>query len=390
MIHRDLYIKKIRDQFNVHNVVAILGPRQCGKTTLSKDYIKDIAKNQQEFSEENYFDLENPYHLARLDNPMLTLSALRGLVIIDEIQRRPDIFPIIRVLNDDDNLKQQYLILGSASRDLIKQSSETLAGRIGYVELCPFSLEEVEDFTKLWIRGGFPKSFLAENAKFSDMWKQEYIRTFLERDIPNLGINIPSLKLRKFWYMLTHYHGNLFNASELGRSLGISYNTAISYLDILVGTFMIRQLQPWHENLKKRQVKASKIYFRDSGLLHTLMDIDSIVRLELHPKLGASWEGYALEEIIRKHNKNPEECFFWSTYSGAEIDLMFFESGKKIGFEFKYCDAPRLTRSMQVALTALELSEIRVIYPGSKNYRIHDKISVISLRTYISNYNTDY
>lgn len=383
MIKRKTFIEKIEVNFQINDIVAILGPRQCGKTTLSQEYIQTLIK-EKSFSEENYFDLENPYHLARLDNPMLVLSSLTGVIIIDEVQRKPDIFPLLRVLHDDKSLKQKYLILGSASRDLIKQSSETLAGRISFIELHPFILGEVKEDKTLWMRGGFPKSYLAKNHKLSQIWRENYIKTFLERDIPNLGIRIAPNNLRKFWYMLSHYHGNIFNASELGRSLGISYNTAIHYLDILVGTFMIRQLSPWHENMKKRQVKASKIYFRDSGILHTLFKINTLHDLQLHPKIVASWEGFALEEVIRKHNKNPEECFFWSTHSGAELDLMFLEAGKRMGFEFKYSDPPKLTKSLQRALEELKLAEINVLYPGDKDYRIHDKIKVIGLKNYIT------
>ena len=383
MIKRELFTKKIQEQFKVHNIVAILGPRQCGKTTLVKSYIKALGKKY-EFKEENYFDLENPYHLASLENPMLTLSRLSGLIVIDEIQRKPDLFTLLRVLNDDDKINQKYLILGSASRDLINQSSETLAGRIGYVELTPFNSIEVTNSEHLWLRGGFPLSYLADDDHLSSIWRESYVRTFLERDIPSLGLKILPNNLRKFWYMLCHYHGNIFNSSEISRSLGIAHNTVAHYIEILIGTFMVRQLQPWYENLKKRQVKAAKIYFRDSGILHTLLNLDNMQQLKLHPKLGASWEGFALEEVVRKHNKTPEECFFWSTYSGAELDLMFIESGKRIGFEFKYSDAPKLTKSMQVALEELNLAELYVIHPGKESYLLHDKIKVIGLKSYIS------
>ena len=301
---RQQFLSLIEQHFQIHKVCALLGPRQCGKTTLSRQFA-----NLKEIPRINIFDLEDPLDLERLEEPMLALSDLHGFVIIDEIQYKPNLFSILRVLADKTDIK--FLVLGSASRDLIKQSSETLAGRIGYIEMTPFVLSEVSDINKLWLRGGFPLSYLADNEELSFLWRQNYVKTFLERDIPNLGFSIPTMQLRKFWVMICHYHGGIFNASELGNSLGISYHTAKSYLDILEGTFMIRVLRPCYENLKKRQVKTPKIYFRDSGIYHTLLGLNNYESVMTSPKIGASWEGFALEAIIRAHHAEPGECYFW-------------------------------------------------------------------------------
>lgn len=379
-MRRDTFISRISKAFRANNIVAILGPRQCGKTTLARAFIK---KNKKDYREENYFDLEDTTDLSRLANPKLALEDLKGIIVIDEIQRRPDLFPILRVLIDNPKSKQQYLILGSASQELIKQSSETLAGRIGYLELTPFSLSETVNMQKLWLRGGFPKSYLAQNEGISYLWREQYIRTFLEQDIPNLGIRIPSQLLRRFWMMLAHYHGNIFNASEIGRSLALTHKTIQHYADILSGTFMIRMLHPWHENISKRQVKAPKIYFRDSGIFHRLLGILNNGALLRYPKLGASWEGFAVEEIIRHHHATPEECYFWATHGHAELDLMIIKNGKRFGFEIKYSEAPTLTKSMLIALEDLKLDRITVIYPGKNKFKIHENIIVIGLEEYI-------
>lgn len=379
-MRRDTFISRISKAFRANNIVAILGPRQCGKTTLARAFIKMSKKD---YREENYFDLEDTTDLSRLANPKLALEDLKGIIVIDEIQRRPDLFPILRVLIDNPKSKQQYLILGSASQELIKQSSETLAGRIGYLELTPFSLSETVNMQKLWLRGGFPKSYLAQNEGISYLWREQYIRTFLEQDIPNLGIRIPSQLLRRFWMMLAHYHGNIFNASEIGRSLALTHKTIQHYADILSGTFMIRMLHPWHENISKRQVKAPKIYFRDSGIFHRLLGILNNGALLRYPKLGASWEGFAVEEIIRHHHATPEECYFWATHGHAELDLMIIKNGKRFGFEIKYSEAPTLTKSMLIALEDLKLDRITVIYPGKNKFKIHENIIVIGLEEYI-------
>lgn len=375
-MERTKYLERIQAQFRVHPICALLGPRQVGKTTLARMY---AAKNPSQ--EVIFFDLENPLDLARLANPLLALSDYANqLIIIDEIQRKPDLFPILRVLVDEPDKNRRFLILGSASRDLIQQSSETLAGRIGYLELAPFSLDEIKEKRELhWLRGGFPRAFLANTNEDSSIWRQAYITTFLERDIPNLGFQIPSQHMRRFWLMLSHYHGQIFNASEIGRSLGISDHTVRKYLDILAGTFMMRVLTPWFENLAKRQVKSPKIYFRDSGILHTLVGIQNKEQLDIYPKLGASWEGYSLEEVVRHFDATPEECYFWATQSGAELDLLLLKNGKRIGFEIKYSDHPKITPSMKIALHDLKLDKLYIIIPGNSSFPLDDKIRVIGI-----------
>ncbi len=373
-IQRKKILAQINKAFRVTPAVGLLGPRQCGKTTLAHQYSKKSSEKI------HFFDLENPNHLSRLENPMTTLSSLEGLVIIDEIQRSPDLFPVLRVLIDK-NPKTKYLILGSASQTLLKQSSETLAGRITYIEMSGFSSDEINnkksDF--LWIRGGFPKSFLAKNDTVSYSWRQGFIKTFLETDIPNLGIQVSEAILRRFWTMLAHYHGQIFNASEIGKSLSVSYHTSRHYLDILCSTFLIRQLQPWYYNTKKRLVKRPKIYFRDTGILHTLLSLENKKQVLNHPKMGASWEGFALEQVINFLNLRQEDCFFWSLHTGAELDLVFQRKGKLWGIEVKFSDAPSKTPSMKSALSELSLSHLWVIYPGKETYALDKKISVVSI-----------
>lgn len=376
-MNRGHYLELIKRYMRSHKIVAILGPRQCGKTTLAHQF----CKQEPDFKQENYFDLESPLDLERLKNPILALESLSGLIIIDEIQRYEELFPVLRVLADRKDLKQRYLILGSASKMLIRQSSESLAGRVAFLELTPFNASEVEDLERLWIYGGYPRSYLANTEEESWDWRNFYTRALLEQDIPNLGIQIPPESLSRFWAMLAHLHGNIFNASEIGRSFGASDVTMRKYLDILIGTFMIRQLQPWHANLGKRQVKAPKIYFRDSGLLHLFLRTKNKAEILCHPKLGASWEGFALEEIIRKYQA--QDCYFWSTYSGAELDLLIETKNGWVGFEFKYSDAPKLTKSMQIALEDLKLTELHVIYPGSVNYCLADRIFVKGLNNFL-------
>jgi len=375
-MQRETYIQTINQLFDVNPVVALLGPRQCGKTTVAKQFIEQTNEPVL------LLDLENPYDLARLDAPMLTLEPHTGLIIIDEIQLRPELFPVLRVLIDQKK-SRKWLILGSASRDLIRQSSETLAGRISYLEMTPFALSEVTDREKLWINGGFPPSYLANNEDTSFQWRQDYISTFLERDIPMLGFQIPARAMRRFWMMLSHYHGQTFNASEIGKSMGISHVTSRHYLDILTGTFMIRELMPWLENLGKRQVKSPKIYFRDSGIYHTLMDIKNYQTLFYHPKLGASWEGFALEQIIIKMKSRIEDCYYWGIHGQAELDLLLFKNGKRLGFEFKYSDAPRLTKSMSIAYELLNLDKLFVITPADVQYHLTENIEVVNLNTFI-------
>jgi predicted AAA+ superfamily ATPase len=381
---RPYYQQQIQQAFAIHPIVGLLGPRQCGKTTLARQYIQDKF---QQLPHPNYFDLEDAEDIARLKHPQRALSQLSGLIVIDEVQYMPELFPSLRVLVDR-HPEQHYLILGSASRDLLQQSSESLAGRIEYIELTPFTAFEVDNLSQLWLRGGFPKAYLAENEQQSARWCKAYIKTFLERDIPNLGINIAAAKLRRFWMMLTHYHGNIFNASEIGKSLGFSHTTAQEYLDILSGTFMIRELSPWYENITKRQVKSKKIYFRDSGILHSLLNIEDQAQLLVHPKLGASWEGFALEAVIQYYAKPAEECFFWATHAQAELDLLLFIDGKKVGFEFKYADAPKMSKSMHIACEDLALDELHVIYPGQQQYALADNVDVIGLSQFITQQHT--
>lgn len=375
---RQFFLDKIEQSFQVTGVVAILGPRQCGKTTAAKQYIE----KQSLFPKQNYFDLENYRDRERLSDPLLSLSSLSGLIVIDEIQRAPNLFESLRVLIDNKDLDQRYLILGSASRDLIAQSSETLAGRITYLELTPFMFDEIHQMEKLWIRGGYPLSVLGASDEISVAWRKGYIKTFLERDIPALGINIPAEQLRRFWMMLAHYHGNMFNASELGRSLGVSHKTMKEYADILTGTFMVRQLQPWYENIGKRQVKTPKIYIRDSGIFHTLIGVNTNSDLLVNPKLGASWEGFALEQIIFHLDAQQEDCYFWGTHQQAELDLLIIKNGKRLGFEIKYSGAPKLTKSMQIAQEDLALDVLTVVYPGDIEYPLTKDISVKPLKSF--------
>lgn len=377
MFKREHFLQQIEQQFRIHSVCALLGPRQVGKTTLARAFAKEKRDNQI-----RAFDLENALDLKRLENPMLALSSEpEKLIIIDEIQMRPDLFPAIRVLVDDPSHKRNLLVLGSASRDLLRQSSETLAGRIGYIELPPLSLTETGDLNTLWLRGGFPRSYLADNESDSFLWRQNYITTFLERDIPNLGFNLPAKQLLRFWMMLTYYHGQTLNTSEIARSLGVSDPTVRRYLDILIGTFMIRELIPWSENIKKRQVRSPKIYFRDSGILHALLNIRNTSDLDIFPRLGAFWEGFALEEIIKFLGLRSEECFFWATHADAELDLFIMLHGKRIGFEFKYADVPKTTKSMRIALTDLRLDHIFVIYPGTEIFPLDEKITAYGLKS---------
>lgn len=371
MIPRPEPIQQIQGVFRVHPVAALLGPRQCGKTTLARF----IAGKEPA----TIFDLENPVDLQRLSAPMQTLKDLTGLVVIDEVQRKPELFEIFRVLVDRPENKARFLILGSASPDLVKGVSESLAGRIGFVDLSGFQLSEIgtKQRDRLWIRGGFPRAFLAENAEDSRQWRENFVRTFLERDIPQLGIGIPSETLRRFWTMVAHYHGQVWSAAEFARSIGASENTARRYLDILAGAYMVRVLPPWFENIKKRQVKAPKIYIRDSGLFHTLLQIPSLSGLQGNPKIGASWEGFALEQVVQA--LRARDIYFWATHAGAELDLLVNTTGKRHGFEFKYADAPGRKRSMHIAMADLNLEHLWVVYPGTQRYPLDDKITVLPI-----------
>lgn len=373
-MRRQKYLEAIKRYLRVHRACGLLGPRQVGKTTLAQMYIAELD------AKVAFFDLENPSHLARLANPLLALGELKDqLIVIDEVQRCPELFPVLRVLMDDKEARRKFLILGSASRDLIRQSSETLAGRIGYIEVAPFALDEVDDVSRLWLRGGFPDSYFSANDEDSFLWRQSYTHTFLERDVPNLGFQIPPQQMRRFWLMLAHYHGQLFNASELAKSLAISGHTVRKYLDLLAGTFMVRVLPPWFENLGKRQIKAPKIYFRDSGILHALLGLHTFDDLNHYPRLGSFWEGFALEEIIQKSGAALEECYFWRTHTGAELDLLIIKDGKRIGYEFKYTDRPKVTPSMQTACRDLKLDHLYVVVPGDEKFSLNEQITVMGL-----------
>lgn len=380
---RAAWITKIAERFAVQPVVGLLGPRQCGKTTLARFY----AESHPELLVTR-FDLEDPLDLAALANPRLALQGLSGLVVIDEIQRVPELFPLLRVLVDRPQNQARFLVLGSASRDLLRQSSESLAGRIGYIELTPFSLSETgaESKDRLWLRGGFPPAFLSSTESASRQWRKDYIATFLERDIPALGIAIAPQSLRRFWTMLAHYHGQIVNLSEMGRSFGAADTTIRRYMDILEATFMVRQLRPWHENIKKRQVKAPKLYFRDTGLLHTLLDIPDKAALTTHPKLGPSWEGFALEEVVRARAASSEEIWFWATHGGAELDLLVVSGTRREGFQFKYADRPASTHSMHTAIDSLKLDRLTVIYPGERRFPLAEKIEAVGLAEYVQRF----
>ena len=371
MIPRPNALAQIARSFRVHSIVALLGPRQSGKTTLAR-----IIEKQEPCT---YFDLENPVDTRRLSAPMSVLEKLPGLVVIDEVQRRPDLFELLRVLVDRPQNPTRFLLLGSASPQLIKGVSESLAGRIGFVDLAGFDIGEVgnEQRDRLWIRGGFPRSFLAIDDAASIEWREDFIRTFLERDIPQLGITIPAETLRRFWTMVAHYHGQVWNAAEFARSLGTSEVTARRYLDILAGAYMVRVLPPWFENISKRQVKAPKIYIRDSGILHSLLQSHTLANLQGHPKIGGSWEGFALEHVIGSFRTR--DAYFWATHAGAELDLLVLFEGRRYGFEFKYADAPGRSRSMHIALQDLHLDHLWVVYPGQQEYALHDHITVIPL-----------
>jgi len=372
MIARSFYLQQLKTAVRRSPVTALLGPRQCGKTTLAHLF----AEGQKT----TYFDLESQPDRQRLENPELVLGGIEGIAILDEIQEMPELFRALRVLVDRPDARVRFVVLGSASPQIVKGASETLAGRVEFVELSGFDLQETtaEYADRLWLRGGFPRAFLADSDDDSMAWREGFVRTFLERDIPQLGISIPAAAMRRFWSMLVHYHGQTWNASELARSMGLTDKTVRSYLDILTGTFMVRQLQPWYVNVGKRQVKAPKIYFRDSGLLHTLLNLPDRHSLLGHPRLGASWEGFALEQTLRI--LRPTEAYFWATHSGAELDLFFPYRGRRLGIDFKFSEAPKVTRPLYSAMEALQLDHLWLIYPGAHEYPGHERITVYPLK----------
>ncbi len=369
---RKNYLDFICNDFTIMPICAILGPRQCGKTTLARQYAKTYQ------GKVHYFDLEDPSDLNKLDTPKLTLEPLEGLIIIDEIQRRPELFPYLRVLVD--KKKIQILILGSASRDLLRQSSESLAGRISYLELPPFGVFEVEDWKQLWLRGGFPRSLLAPTDASSSRWRQAYIQTYFERDLALMGISLSPQEMSKMWNFLTQYHGNILNYEDIARFLNLSVPTTKKYLGLLEGTFMVRTLAPWFENISKRQVKSPKLYIRDSGIYHHLLSISSYESLILNTHVGQSWEGFAIEEVIKTLFLRTQDCYFWATHQDAELDLFIPYQRKRIGIEFKYSEQPKFTKSMRIASEQLSLDHLFVVSPLNENYSLDTKVTVTNLK----------
>ncbi len=375
MIPRTAHVDNILDRLNLFPAVAILGPRQVGKTTLSEQTAAAFNGPSQRF------DLENPRDLNRLlDDPLMALEGPRGLVIIDEVQRRPDLFPVLRVLCDRRPSPAKFLILGSASPELIKQTSETLAGRIHYYNLGGLNLNEVgfQEVNRLWLRGGFPPAWLAKHDVDAALWTISFVRSFLERDLPELGVRVASTAMRRFWTMLAHWQGQTWNSSVFARSFGVADTTVRRYLDILTGALVVRQLPPWFENIRKRQVKAPKIYLRDTGVLHTLLGIEDADALHSHPACGASWEGFLIESIIQLLELSEESVYFWGTHTGAEIDLLVTHAGKRFGIEIKRTTSPKVTPSMRSALEALQLEEVIVVHAGEESYRLAPQVRAVS------------
>ena len=373
MIARKEILDRLRAAIARSPVTVLTGPRQCGKTTLARELLSETSVN--------YFDLEDPVSLARLDEPMTALGPLVGLVAIDEIQRRPDLFPVLRVLVDRRSGPARFLILGSASGDLLRQSSESLAGRMERITIGGFTLAELgaDSAGQLWRRGGFPLAYLARTEQDSNAWRGNFVQTLLERDLPQWGVRVPAVALLRFWNMVAHYHGQTWNAAEPARALGVNPSTTRRYLDLLTDALMIRQLLPWHANLRKRQVKSPKVYVRDSGVLHRLLGIDSEKALVSHPKLGASWEGFVIEQILA--GESHDEACFWATHEGAEIDLVLRRGDRLLGVECKRRDAPRVTPSIRIALEDLGLERVAVVYPGQKRYAMADRVEAVPLAT---------
>lgn len=372
MIERTATLKQLRRALKRSRVVVLTGPRQCGKTTLARVLQKEDSIN--------YFDLEDPVGLARLEEPMTALSRLSGLVVIDEVQRRPDLFPVLRVLADRRRAPTRFLILGSASGELLRQSSESLAGRAEHLELGGFSLAELgaPAEERLWRRGGFPLSYLASSESRSSVWRKNFVRTLIERDLPQWGVRVPATALLRFWTMLAHYHGQIWNAAEPARALGVKEPTVRRYLDLLTDAFMVRQLQPWFANVGKRQVKSPKVYLRDSGLMHQLLGITNAKGLLTHPKLGASWEGFVIEQVLAAEPH--DAAYFWATHQGAEIDLVLQRGDQLFGVECKRADAPTLTPSIRIGMADLGLRSVAVLYPGDRRYRLAKGVEAVPVR----------
>lgn len=374
MITRHRELQTLQRLLRQNRVVGIVGARQVGKTTLARALAGAISGRT------TTFDLDDPQDVARLDDPMLALKPLRGLVVLDEVQRRPDLFGVLRVLVDRPRTPARFLVLGSASPALLQQGSETLAGRIVYHELAGLSVDEIgmEHASRLWLRGGLPRSYLARSNAASTEWRRGFVRTFLERDLPQLGISIRSTTMRRMWTMLAHYHGQTWNASEFARSFGAADTTVRNYLDLLTSALVVRQLLPWHENIGKRQVKAPKVYITDSGVLHTLLNLRTMTDLTGHPKVGASWEGFVLGEVVRRLGAAPDECFFWATHGGAELDLLIVRGQQRFGFEIKRSTTPRLTPSMRIAVSDLKLRRLDVIHAGDQTFELAGRVRAVA------------
>lgn len=364
---------RIRSGLRRSPAVVLLGPRQCGKSTLARWLSAQVGDS-------TYFDLESPADLQALSEPMTTLSPLRGLIVIDEVQRRPELFPVLRVLLDRRPVRARFLILGSAAPALLRQTSETLAGRVALVEMSGFHTGEAgaDAWRRLWLRGGFPRAYLAPSLQASFAWREDFIRTFLERDLAELGVRVPASTMRRFWTMVAHYSGGIWNGSAIGSSLGESHTTVRRHLDALSSALVVRVLQPWFENLAKRQVKSPKVYIRDSGLLHALLGIRSQTDLDRHPRLGASWEGFVIEQLLAQ--ARTREAYYWRTQAGAELDLLLMRRGQRWGVEVKYADAPRLTPSMTTARDDLKLHRLLVVYPGERSYRLAPKVEAMPMQ----------
>ncbi len=380
MLERTKHEKTLRERLDDYPVVGLVGARQVGKTTLARKIVRQWPEPT------HFFDLESSDDIFRLADPLFALSSLRGLIVLDEVHQMPDIFATIRVLADRDSNPAKFMVLGSALPELLKQTSESLAGRISYHELPGLNVSEtgIEHSEDLWLRGGFPKSFVAANQSKSNRWRKDFIRTYLERDIPQFGIRIPGISIERFWMMLSHYHAQVWNGSEIGRAFGVSHTTAQRYLELLQSTFMVRCLQPWHANIKKRQVKSPKVYIRDSGIAHSLLRIKTFEELICHPKVGATWEGFVIENLIQILDLDDRDCYFWSTHSGAEIDMIVNSGGRLRGFEIKRTSSPGVTRSIRSALSDLDLERVDVVYPGNESYALSDRVNAVAVSDILS------
>ena len=370
-VRRGRHLRRLTLLLRESPVVALLGARQIGKSTLARQLV--AARR----GPTTWFDLENPEDLARLADPGLELRPLRGLVVLDEIQRLPNVFPLLRVLADRPRTPARFLVLGRTSPELLRQTSATLAGRVAFHELDGFDLGEVRDLERLWLRGAFPRSYLARSAAASRRWRDDFIRTFLERDLPGFGSTVAPVTLRRFWTMLAHWHGQLWNGAEFGRAFGVAHTTVRRYLDLLTSVFMVRQLQPWHANVARRQVRSPKVYVGDSGLLHALLGLSTREALVSHPRVGASWEGFVVRQITHLLAARPEQCFHWSTHSGAELDLLVVAGRRRYGFEVKRTEAPRLTASMRSALETLDLQRLDVVHAGCGLYQLAPRVRAL-------------